>query len=298
MTHRLLAAAFAASVPFLSVGLAHAADDGIQGIAACGNIDVKASAQCKAEVQGGCTSQCTPIHFEAACAAKVDVSKCTGSGCTVQADATCTASCQGTCEASCSADPSITCEGSCSANCDANCDAQCSGEAAGSKAQADCKASCQGSCHGRCQGSCKANPPDCKSKCQASCTGSCEAKVNAKCDIDCSKAVVADCTSKLEGGCQTQCQDPKGAIFCDGQYVDAGNNLADCEAALNAWLKAHVDVSGRASASCSGNSCEAEAEASASCAVGELGAGSALPGVGGLALVAMAGLYARRRRTA
>lgn len=295
MNTRFLAVAFATAVPFLASSAAYAADDDIKGIAACGNIDVKASAQCKAEVSGGCTAQCTPVHFEAACSATVDVSKCTGS-CNVKAEASCTATCQGSCETKCNGDPSISCSGACALDCDASCDSQCSGEAAGSKAQADCKASCQGSCHGRCEASCKVNPPDCKTKCESACNGSCEAKVNAKCDIDCSKAVVAECSAKLEGGCKTQCEQPNGAVFCDGQYVDAGNNLADCEAALNAWLKAHVDVSARGSASCSGSSCQAEGEASASCSVADVRSNGALSGVGGLAVAALAGLFARRRR--
>jgi len=66
----------------------------------------------------------------------------------------------------------------------------------------------------------------------------------------------------LSGGCKTQCEKPEGALFCDGNYVDTGNNLQNCIDALNAILHVKVD----ASASCSGSPCQAEAKAAASCA--------------------------------
>jgi MYXO-CTERM domain-containing protein len=70
------------------------------------------------------------------------------------------------------------------------------------------------------------------------------------------------CQADLEGGCKVQCSDPKGAIFCDGQYVDSGGNLEKCADALNAILNLKFEAS--ASAECSGNECSAEAKASAS----------------------------------
>ena len=67
------------------------------------------------------------------------------------------------------------------------------------------------------------------------------------------------CEGEVKGGCDVQCQDPKGAIFCDGSYVDSNGNLDKCAAALDAILNLKVD----ASAQCANGHCEAQASVSA-----------------------------------
>lgn len=74
---------------------------------------------------------------------------------------------------------------------------------------------------------------------------------------------------------------PEGALFCDGQYVDAGDNLQECVAALKALLDIHVYAEG--DAHCEGNTCYAEGRAGCSCAAS---------GAPGGALTAFAGLAA------
>jgi hypothetical protein len=110
----------------------------------------------------------------------------------------------------------------------------------------------------------------------------------------------ASCTSRLTGGCQADCSPVKGALFCDGQYVDTGDHLAKCEQALKAALdievKTHAEASG--SSSCTaGQGCEAQgqAKASASCALAPGFSGSTRAGwiLAGLGLAAFG---ARRRR--
>src|SRR5438105_1420269 len=68
----------------------------------------------------------------------------------------------------------------------------------------------------------------CQAKCEASCSGSCTAKANVDCDVSCQATGYANCEAMLTGGCQAQCTTPQGALFCDGQYVDTGNNLQQC----------------------------------------------------------------------
>ena len=58
----------------------------------------------------------------------------------------------------------------------------------------------------------------------------------------------------MAGGCATACESADGALFCDGQYVDAGANLAACIQSLNACLVVQVDDA--ASAVCSNGGCE------------------------------------------
>lgn len=263
------------------------------GLEACGNIDVKADAKCKVEVKGGCTAQCEPVRFEAACAAKFEA-KCSGK-CNASIQASCTSSCNGSCTGACNADPpKFECKGQCVADCEGSCSGSCQGKANGS----ECVASCKAACSGRCDASCKGTPgsASCSGKCEACCSGSCTAKANVDCNVNCQAETYASCKGELSGGCKVQCEKPDGALFCDGNYVDTGGNLANCINALNAVLKLRVDVSG--SASCANGQCEAEGTASiGACSTGApsskpLGAAGAVLGLGALAFLA------RRRRDA
>ena len=106
------------ALPLLATSTAQA------GIAACGNINVEANGMCKTEVSGGCTANCTPVSFEAACAADLEV-MCRAS-CPKVPSVTCTGSCDATCEAECMAKPATyECSASCNADATAKCSAQC-----------------------------------------------------------------------------------------------------------------------------------------------------------------------------
>ena len=117
LTARALSAAALAGALFLAPTAAHA------GIEACGNIDVKANANCKVEVKGGCTAQCEPVRFEAACAGKFQA-KCDGR-CTANVTTQCTGTCGGSCNATCNASTRACslCAEACNANCNGNCNA-------------------------------------------------------------------------------------------------------------------------------------------------------------------------------
>jgi MYXO-CTERM domain-containing protein len=114
------------------------------------------------------------------------------------------------------------------------------------------------------------------------------------CQVKCQSSGYAQCKADLQGGCTAHCTEPSGALFCDGNYVDTGNNLQNCIDALNAYL--HVKVDASASGSCSGNECSGQAKASASCAAapGDAETGAGLV-VGALGVVAL-GVARRRRR--
>ncbi len=285
MIRRFTFAALAA-IPALLLAprVAHA------GLEACNNINVRANAQCKVETSGGCTAQCEPTRFEAACAGKL-TGQCDGE-CTATADVQCKGSCEGSCVGQCQADPGeFDCRGNCTASCGADCEAQCSGSASGNTASGSCKAKCEANCGAKCDAQCTATPPSatCEGKCQASCEGSCRAKASAKCQIDCQAKLEGGCKAELEGGCKAKCQQPEGALFCDGQYVDTGNNLQACIDALKATL--NIQVQGSASGECSGNQCTGEAEGSVSCAASP----RTPPVLPGLALLSMVGAAIARK---
>jgi hypothetical protein len=84
-------------------------------------------------------------------------------------------------------------------------------------------------------------------------------------------------------------------MFCDGQYVDHGGNLAACKAALKAALDIEVQASASGSSDCSDGMCEAEGEAEASCALARPGARGSGMVLAALTLLG-AGFIGRRRR--
>lgn len=248
----VLAALVGGTAVYLVPGSAHA------GLGACNNISVKAQAECELVTGGGCEAMCEPIAFEAACAGQLTVD-CQGQ-CNASASVGCTADCQASCQGSCDVDPpQFDCQGSCMADCEGECSGRCSSE------DSQCFASCRGTCGVSCDGRCEAQPPEasCEAKCEASCGGSCEAQANIDCQIDCQADGFVDCEAELRGGCEVVCSKPEGALFCDGQYVDYGDNLQEC---LDA-LEAAFDVQGSASGQCSNGRCTGEAEGSLSCAV-------------------------------
>jgi MYXO-CTERM domain-containing protein len=279
----LLAAPLAVSTIVLVAACDNSSSCGASDVNSCGNIQISAQAKCEMELSGGCTVNCTPVHFEAQCYANCD------GGCDISASATCKGSCQTDCSAQCQASPgSFDCQGSCEADCKGNCSGHCSGQ----NNTAECQASCEGSCTGDCQASCTGTPPSasCDAKCEASCQGECHAEANFDCQFSCQ----GDCYASLTGGCEADCQSPEGALYCDGQYVDTGNNLECCLSALSAYLE--VDVTANGSAACSGGSCSAQGSASCSASIGPSPTREGLPYfLGGLALAGLG--VARRRRS-
>ena len=230
------------------------------GIDACGDIHVEANARCEVLVDGGCEAQCEPVRLEAACAAEL-YANCEGE-CSADASLDCQATCEGSCMASCVADPGqFDCQAECNADCQGECNASCSSN------DSQCQAACEATCSAGCDAECNVTPPSasCDAQCEASCSASCEAQANVDCQAECQADGYAMCTADLQGGCEAQCRQPQGALFCDGQYVDAGNNLADCVAALEAALS--IEVEGYAEGACENGACEAEAGGSVTCAV-------------------------------
>jgi MYXO-CTERM domain-containing protein len=101
---------------------------------------------------------------------------------------------------------------------------------------------------------------------------------------------------ETQGGCEAQCEEPDGALFCDGDYVDAGDRLKECMDYLEGVLK--IDVTGYASASgeCRGGTCQGEAEAGVSCSAAPARTTPWNLGALGGAALGLGILVARRRR--
>jgi MYXO-CTERM domain-containing protein len=281
-------AAVAFALPILTAAPAHA------GIGACGDIDVSAQGMCEVKVDG-CDVSCSPFSVEAACAAQLEGS-CAGSCPQVPS-----VSCTGTCEADCSADCMVTpAQFECSASCKADATAQCNAQCAADANQGQCTASCRATFAAECDASCTGKPgsASCTAKCQGRCQGSCTAQSKLKCQVDCQGKGYAACKTKVTGGCQADCADPKGALFCDGEYIDHEGTVDECIAALRAALPTiTVDASAQGESSCTGSSCEAsgQAQASTNCSFSPRATGHDWAGAGA-ALAALGMVWMRRRK--
>ncbi len=266
----------AAALLFFSPTSAHA------GVDACGDIYITAGAECEVIPPGAtCSTQCTPLTVEVACAAELQVE------CSAECSGSASVECSGSCEASCSADcevnpGSFDCATYCTADCSADCQSQCS--------DSQCESTCEANCSASCDTECNVVPASasCDAACEGSCSGSCTAESTFDCQSSCSSAGYVDCTTDLQGGCVTDCEASEGALFCDGQYVDVEGDLDACVEALRDLF--NIEVEGYADAQCEGNTCTAEAGASCSVSGGTGGA------LGSTALLALAFFFGRRRR--
>lgn len=237
----------------------------------CGRFDFTSGFDCEIRVEGGCKLDCTPLSFEAACAG----------GCTADATTTCTGSCEAQCNAQC--DPGkLDCLGGCDAECESRCVGECN--------VSDCAEQCQSSCNANCKASCTGTAGDCQANCKECCHGACTTEVNINCDVD--------CYAKLQGGCEAQCEEPGGAIFCNGQYVGA----SDVDACID-WLlenyEIEVNASARGEVTCDLSGCEGNGNANAgfACATAPVGAAAGGSGAAAALLAMVGGWFARRRNT-
>jgi MYXO-CTERM domain-containing protein len=276
------------------IGLSHATARADLG--ACGEVDVRAQAQCVViPPSAECKTMCTPISVRATCSAKLAAS-CDAS-CNELPSIDCSASCEAGCRGRCEVDPGkFECAVDCRATCTGSCEASC----AANSDKTGCMASCSGACSVGCDKQCDVELPSasCDVECKASCEGSCDVQTNIDCQVDCQAKGYVDCQADVTGGCMTRCEAEEGALFCDGQFVDTGDKLDECVAALKAILNAKVDASARGSSDCEGGTCSAEGEASVSsdCAVTRVGGGGARTGLYPLLGLLGVGFVVRRRR--
>lgn len=290
LSFRLSAVASTAVVSIVTSFLAATAE--AQSLAPCGDIHVEANAQCEViPPEASCEVECTPVSLQAACSARLEAD------CRGRCDAElprCSGSCEASCTETCKVDPG---KFDCSASCQARCGGECDGACEGNEDGAECHAACEATCAANCDASCDISLPeaDCEAKCDASCEGSCRGEAELDCQISCQAEGYADCELEVQGGCKGDCMTKQGALFCDGQYVDHGDNLKMCVEALKARLGAEVEGYAEGSSECGGGKCSAEGSAGVSCA--------ALPGLsaranGGLStgLFALGVVLARRRR--
>lgn len=205
--------------------------------AECGNIFLKADAKCEWREKEQCMTECRTETVEKACTAKVYTS-CENQ-CTASASTSCTAGCSQSCTTSCT-DPGPE-PPSCIDLCTADCDKTCS-DGRGRR-NACCMHNCDKRCEKKCEGRDDpvAKPAECTQTCTNACSGSCTAQANIECQVSCQDSVYTECETETIRTCETKCEKDGGAIFCDGQFVNA-SSARNCADELKAKLDFDIDI--------------------------------------------------------
>ncbi|HKU37759.1 MAG TPA: hypothetical protein VJR89_06415 [Polyangiales bacterium] len=215
---------------------------------ACGSIFLSGDASCEYRPKEECMTECKTVAVEQSCVAQV-YNECETS-CTTTASAecqsTCTQSCVQDCTTTTTEEEGASCMDLCLADCDAGDGESYCGK---SKFHGACGRCAKHNCEKRCEEKCgDATAPkkvttvtECMPTCTNACSASCTAKVNTQCQVDCQERTYLDCQEQMVQRCETECKDKGGAIFCDGQFINA-TTADDCADELRAKLEIDIDI--------------------------------------------------------
>jgi hypothetical protein len=271
---------------------------------ACGGIFVAGDAKCEYREKEECMTQCTSETVQTACAAKLYVS-CEHE-CTESASTTCETNCSNGCTTTCTEQAPTKEPPNCMGLCVPDCKKTCA-------RQGPHGACCSHNCNKRCEEKCKdderpvAMPAQCTQTCSNACSGSCTAQANITCQDSCQTEVYTECETATIETCETKCMDEGGAIFCDGQFVNAKNSHS-CADEIKDKLEIDIDFHeiGDDIADVADDAVDGTKDAyhatkkksKALCSVARIGGDD--PGSASAALLALSGLtlIVRRRRMA
>jgi hypothetical protein len=230
-----------ASVWLLSPSAAHA------DLETCGGIFLAGDANCDYRPREECMTECMTVAVETACVTQV-YNECQSS-CTTTATNECETNCSTSCVNQCTTTSTTEQGTSCIDLCLSDCDDDQNEYCAGSKYKNACGRCKKHTCEDRCEQKCGdataqvkvTNTTECMPTCTSACSASCTAKVNTQCQVDCQERTYTQCEQQMVEQCKTSCTDKGGAIFCDGQFVNAAN--ADrCADELYSKLSIQIDL--------------------------------------------------------
>lgn len=267
------------------------------GVPECGGLRLEEAGNCEIRGSVQCEGSCNRLGiYKKACATKLQ--KVCRQDCKLSAQPTCTDQCTGTCKTRCDRGENITCTHNCFGECKGSCNAACGGKPDVAQCLASCEANCDGECDVKCGPVLDA---PCYTHCIECCGGSCGAQANMDCQTTCQDKEFETCEHELEVDCNASCS-AKGAIFCGGEFVLAGDQVPACVKALTARGIATADL--RASVSVGTSSLPSGSSTSggkAGCSItGAPGGGSGGGGAAHAAWLMLAGIFAwkRARRSA
>lgn len=209
----------------------------------CGGVYLFAEAQCEFQATEECMTECMAVAVETSCAAQI-YGDCEG-GCTVSASAECESGCSDVCTTDCEETTAAEQPPNCMGLCMSDCQQSCTDSCAGANNHGPCRACCAHTCGDKCEAQCKDEPEagvvECAPTCTRVCAGSCSAQANVDCQVDCQTRVYARCEGQLVERCESECKTTGGAIFCDGQFLNAGD-LQACVDELASEIDIHIEL--------------------------------------------------------
>jgi MYXO-CTERM domain-containing protein len=122
------------------------------------------------------------------------------------------------------------------------------------------------------------------------------------CQVACQTDIYTQCETEMVEKCETDCMTTGGAIFCEGQFLSAGD-INSCADELASEIDIHVDVELDVDAAVSVNTGGGDdddgdgkggGDSVISCSVADAGAGTGSLG-GALSMLGLAGVLYRRR---
>lgn len=202
---------------------------------ACGGIFLTSDAHCSYVPKQECETSCQTSAVEQSCIASL-ATECESS-CTESATSECTQACQTSCVEDCQQSNQSS-RGLCRGECGADCESDCA-----SSDSSICHDSCAHNCDSQCENHCHADDEtvDCSTKCGTTCEGRCTATATVSCQRECQTTQFESCESTTVQTCRTDCHDNGGAIFCDGQFVNA-SDVEACAAQIEAEVAVHIDL--------------------------------------------------------
>jgi MYXO-CTERM domain-containing protein len=204
----------------------------------CGDVFVSGDASCEFVRDRECEEHCEVVSVEQSCTAELYHS--CENNCTAETSTTCTETCSPVCVQVCSEEPTPkTSAGLCRSDCAHDCNTKCAGAENGER----CHSACSYTCNKQCGNRCREDDQEvaCEERCTTACDGTCTSTSVTACQIDCQTTQIESCQTTVVEKCRTDCRDKGGAIFCDGQFLNA-SNLEDCADELRAEISIDLDI--------------------------------------------------------
>lgn len=286
MSVRIISA-FTASVLLLglSPSTAHA-----KALDKCGGIYLTSASHCEFKPVQQCETTCSTTSVDQVCAQST-YNMCSAS-CTTTDTTSCTQSRSEACSMECDTIVNKSSREVCVEECSDDCTSEAISKHHFGGDANRCSQSCKHDCNVQCERCSETDQTtDCMTKCTSVVENECLEQVNRDCVLSCQTDNYTTCETDTVNTCNTTCKDKGGAIFCDGQYINA-SNLQDCADQLAEEFSFNIDIDVDATVTTTVNGTKKTAKAN--CSFGPASPGSEGMLVGALAVLGLA--IARRRK--
>lgn len=266
-----------------------------KALAQCGGVFLSADSHCEFKPIQECMTTCSTTSVEQVCSEKT-YTMCS-SGCTTTDVTTCTQTHAESCSKQCETITSKSSHEVCVSECTDSCTSDAISKKHFGGDANKCSKGCSHDCNTQCD-TCSTTDQstDCTTKCMSLVESECKEEVNRDCVLTCQTDNYQSCETETVNTCNTTCQDKGGALFCDGQFLNA-SDLQSCADQLAAEFSFNIDVT--AHVAVSGNGAVTTTNSNGSKTTTKCSFSPPTPGQNGMLFGALAVLgiaVARRRR--